>query len=126
MKVFVVDHSTPVRKRIIDILSELEGVEIVGEAEDAIAAAVLIRESQPEVVILDVQMPAFTGIDLLNSLKSNDHVPVTIALTNYPYPQYRKKCQEAGAQFVFDKSSEFEKITEVFREMIGGMKVKPH
>ena len=126
MKVFVVDHSAPARKRIIEILSELEGIEIVGEAEDAIAAAVLIRESQPDVVILDVQMPVFTGIDLLNSLQNNEHVPVTIALTNYPYPQYRKRCQEAGAKFIFDKSTEFVKITEAFRQLGKGIKVKPH
>ena len=34
-------------------------------------------------------------------------------LTNYPYPQYKKKCMDAGADFFFDKSREFEKVIEV-------------
>jgi hypothetical protein len=38
-------------------------------------------------------------------------------LTNYPYPQYRKKCKDAGADFFFDKSTEFDKITEVLKKL---------
>jgi len=37
--------------------------------------------------------------------------------TNYPYPQYRKKCQEVGADFFFDKSTEFHKITGVLEKI---------
>jgi DNA-binding NarL/FixJ family response regulator len=33
-------------------------------------------------------------------------------LTNYPYPQYRKKCIEAGADYFFDKSTEFDRIID--------------
>jgi DNA-binding NarL/FixJ family response regulator len=41
---------------------------------------------------------------------------MVIMLTNYPYPQYRKKCADAGADFFFDKSTEFDKIAEVFKK----------
>jgi DNA-binding NarL/FixJ family response regulator len=39
-------------------------------------------------------------------------------LANYPYPQYRKKCMEAGADFFFDKSSEFDQIVTVCKRVI--------
>jgi DNA-binding NarL/FixJ family response regulator len=37
--------------------------------------------------------------------------------TNYPYPQYRKKYMDAGADFFFDKSTEFDKITEILKKL---------
>jgi len=37
--------------------------------------------------------------------------------TNYPYSQYRKKCEETGADFFFDKSTEFHKITDVLKKI---------
>ena len=39
-------------------------------------------------------------------------------LTNYPYPQYRKKCIEAGAECFFDKSTEFHGVTEVLEQLV--------
>ena len=38
-------------------------------------------------------------------------------LTNFPYPPYRKKCADAGADFFFDKSTEFDKIPEVLKKL---------
>ena len=49
---------------------------------------------------------------------------VVIIFTNYPYPQYRKKCMEAGADFFFDKSMEFEKIPEVLGQLVLEAKMK--
>jgi len=72
-----------------------------------------IRQQGPDVVILDIKMPGGNGIDVLNEIEKNDQVPVVIMLTNYPYPQYKKKCMDAGADFFFDKSREFEKVIEV-------------
>ena len=66
------------------------------------------------------KMPGGNGIDVLQKIKKNNPAPIGIMFTNYPYPQYRKKCMKAGVDFFFDKSTEFEKITEVIRKSIKG------
>ncbi len=68
-------------------------------------------------VILDIRMSDGSGIDVLPEIKKGNQSPLVIVLTNYPYPQYRRKCIEAGADFFFDKSTEFDKVTEVLRHM---------
>jgi len=52
------------------------------------------------------------GIEVLEQVKKSVAAPVVIMFTNYPFPQYRKKCSEAGAEFFFDKSSESHKVIE--------------
>jgi DNA-binding NarL/FixJ family response regulator len=54
---------------------------------------------------------------VLRDLKSESASPKIIMLTNYPYIQYRRRCLEAGADFFFDKSTEFDKIPRVFEEL---------
>jgi hypothetical protein len=43
-------------------------------------------------------------------------------LTNYPYPQYRKKCMELGADYFFKKSTEFENVMETLKQLIQNSK----
>ena len=116
MKVFIADDSAVVRERLIDMLSELPDVEIVGQAEDGLQATNLIEKLTPDVAILDIRMPRGNGIEALQNIKKNNPALIVIMLTNYPYPQYRKKCMKAGADYFFDKSTEFEKVTEVLKE----------
>ena len=113
MKVLIVDDSGEVRERIKMLLSEVEKVEMIGEAENVQQAIEHIRQQGPDVVILDIKMPGGNGIDVLKEIEKHDQSPVVIMLTNYPYPQYKKKCMDAGADFFFDKSREFEKVVEV-------------
>jgi DNA-binding NarL/FixJ family response regulator len=118
MKVFIVDDSALVRERIITMISEHPGIEITGQAENAQEAINSIRKLKPDVAILDIRMPGGNGIEVLRNIKKNNSAPTVIILTNYPYPQYRKKCIEAGADFFFDKSTEFHKIIEVIKKLI--------
>ena len=118
MKGFIADDSALLRERLIDMLSELDGIEIVGQAEDALSAVRSIHKLKPDVVILDIWMPGGSGFNVLQNIKKNKVANVVIMFTNYPYSQYRKKCMDEGADFFFDKSSEFEKITEVLRQLI--------
>ena len=118
MKVFIADDSAPVRERLKTMLSELQGVEIIGQAGDAVEATKSILELKPDVVILDIRMPGGGGIDTLRNIKRVTPAPRIIMLTNYPYPQYRKRCMDAGADFFFDKSSEFHKVIEVLKQMM--------
>jgi len=117
MKVFIADDSQVLRERLDEMLSELPGIEILGYAKDVSEALTSIRTLEPDVVILDIRMPGGSGVDVLQDIKKDKHPPLVIILTNYPYPQYRKKCMEMGADFFFDKSAEFEKVTAVFKQL---------
>jgi len=117
MKIFIADDSAVVRERLIEMLSELPEIEIIGQAQDGLEATNLIKKLNPDVVILDIRMPRENGIDVLQNIKRDKQAPIVIMLTNYSYPQYRKKCMEAGADFFFEKSTEFEKVMEVVKKV---------
>jgi DNA-binding NarL/FixJ family response regulator len=118
VKVLIADDSRLVRKRLIAMLAELSGVEIVGEAEDGLEATEKIRELGPDVVILDIRMPKANGIAVLQDIRKGEHGPIVIILTNYPWSVYKERCMKAGADFFFDKSREFEEVGAVIQEMV--------
>ena len=113
----VIDDSAVIRRRLVSLLTEIDGVQLVGEAEDAMSGADLIRRLQPDVVILDIRMPDRSGIGLLEDIKNDAEVPTIIILTNYPYAAYRKRCMDLGANHFFDKSTEFTELEHVVREL---------
>jgi DNA-binding NarL/FixJ family response regulator len=115
MKVLIVDDSAIIRERLINMLSNLNEVEIVGEVDDAPDALAAVRALKPEAVILDIQMPGGSGIDVLRDIKRERLAPTVIMLTNFPHPQFRHTCLEARADFFFDKTTEFEKVMDVFQ-----------
>jgi DNA-binding NarL/FixJ family response regulator len=118
MHVFLVDDSPEIRERLCEMFYAVKGVEIVGEADRANDAINSIIATKPEAVVLDIQLVGHeTGIDVLERIKQEKPAPKVIILTNYPYPQYRKRCIQAGADFFFDKSIELDKVTAVLGEL---------
>jgi len=121
MKVLIADDSAIVRERIVTVLSDLEEIKIIGEAQNADETVELVHKLKPDVVILDIRMPG-NGISVLPKIKDIKHAPIVIMFTNYPYEQYRKKCMEAGAEYFFDKSVGIEEIIEVLNKLIRDFK----
>lgn len=117
MKVLVVDDSALLRERLISMISDLPGVMAIAQAQDAPEALNSVQKLNPDVVILDIRLSDGNGIEVLQKMKKDNSAAVTIMFTNYPYPQYRKKCQEVGADFFFAKSTEFHKITDVLKQI---------
>jgi DNA-binding NarL/FixJ family response regulator len=113
IKVFIADDSVIVQEHLVTMFNELTEVEIVGQARTVTEAISAIGKLQPDVVILDIRMPDGSGIDVLHDIKRDEPSPVVIILTNYPYPAYRQKCLQAGADFFLDKSTEFDQIPEL-------------
>jgi len=101
------------------MLSDLKEIEIVGETGNTLEAIEAIRRLQPEAVILDIQMVGGSGIDVLRHIKRDGLAPTVIMLTNYSDSQHRKRCAEARADFFLDKSTEFEKVMDVLRGLMG-------
>lgn len=117
MKVFVVDDSALLREQVIGLLSELVGIEIVGQAHYALEACHAVSELKPDVVILDIHLIEGSGIDVLSRIKRLDPAPIVIMLTNSTTPPYRRKCMSAGADFFLDKSSEFENVRALVQSL---------
>jgi DNA-binding NarL/FixJ family response regulator len=117
LKVVIADDSALVRERLAVLVSDLENVELVGQASNAPEAIEIIQRLRPDVVILDIRMPGGNGIQVLEVIKANEVVPLIIMLTAFPYPQYRKKCLEAGAEYFFDKATEFERVAQVVKQL---------
>jgi DNA-binding NarL/FixJ family response regulator len=115
MKVFVVDDSEIVVERVRALLSDIEGLEFIGQAANAKDAVEAIERLKPEVVILDIRIIGENGMNVLERIKKEHAPPVVIMFTNYPYPQYRKKCRELGADYFFDKVTEITSFVKVLR-----------
>ena len=120
IKVFIADDSLIVREHLVTMLNELVGIEIVGQAENVAEAIRSIRNLQPDVVILDIWMPDGSGIDVLQNIKQDEATPMVIILTNYPFPGYRQRCLQAGADFFLDKSTEFDQIPKLLEQLKNG------
>lgn len=68
IRVLIVDDELPARERLRRLLGGMEGVEIAGEAVDGITAIEQIAQLQPDVVLLDIEMPGCRGTEVAASL----------------------------------------------------------
>ena len=117
MKVLLVDDSDILRNHLITILSDLENVDIIGESVDTDSAIKDLKKKKPDLVILDIRMPGEGGIHVLKIAKEKYPGLKIVIFTNYPYPQYRTKCMELGADYFFDKSTETEKMIDEIKQL---------
>ena len=118
MKVFIADDSPLFVERLAELLRDVPGVEVSGQAGDVSESVRCIRQMKPDAVILDLQMPGGSGLDVLRAIRPNHPGLYVLICTNYPYPQYREQCISAGANFFLDKSAEFERIPAILRDLM--------
>ncbi len=110
LSVVLVEDSPVVRERLVDLLHGDADVQIVGQYADAQSAIQGVRNTNPDVVLLDIKLGAGSGMQVLNFItRFAPHVKV-IVLSNYAEPQYRSRYLAAGAFEVLDKSNEFERV----------------
>jgi DNA-binding NarL/FixJ family response regulator len=115
LKLVIVDDSRIVRERLTDLLMEVDGVEIVGMAEDAPQAREIIGTQKPDAATIDLRMQDDNGLDLLAEVKANYPSMIAIVLTNYASDENRKKSLDRGADYFFDKSHDVGKLVSVLK-----------
>lgn len=121
MNVFVVEDSSLLRERLLGTLEKVKGVRVIGFAETANEAIEQIQALNPDAVILDIRLRQGTGLQVLQACKVPGKPPLVIVLTNFAYPQYRKKFLDAGAEFFLDKSNEFDRVAPVLQAHLKGI-----
>ena len=94
MRVLIADDDPIIRLDLKQMLESL-GYEIVAEAEDGEAAIRLARETEPDVCVLDVKMPAMDGIDAAQML-ADEQIAPAILLTAYSDKELIDRAKDAG------------------------------
>ena len=118
MRLVIVDDSDVLRARLVEILSEIVGVEIIAETKNSDEAVKAVECLVPDVVILDIRIPGKNGMSVLETIKKRKNPPIVVMFTNYPYLQYRKKSMDLGADFFFYKAIEFEKLVILIKDLV--------
>ena len=118
MKVIIADDSRLMRERIREAISIFRGVEIVSETENGLQTLEELKKHNPNLAIIDIRMPEMNGIEVLKKIRELKMKVKVCILTNYPYPQYKKRCIEAGADYFLSKTEDFEDIKIVIADML--------
>jgi two-component system LytT family response regulator len=94
LRVLVVDDEALARHRLLSLLARTPDVEVVGECENGLEAVASIRETRPDLVFLDVQMPELDGFDVITEV-GTDKMPPVIFVT--AFDDYAVSAFEFGA-----------------------------
>lgn len=117
MTILIADDFAPIRKSLRRMLEPLSNVRHLVEAADGTEAYELLTRLRPNVLILDLQMPGKTGLELLQDPNLDLSNTTVIVLTNYSDEGHRQQLEQLGADYFFDKTTEFEKIIDVLKEL---------
>jgi two-component system, LytTR family, response regulator len=111
IRVLVVDDEPLARERLLDLLAHEAGVEVVGTADNGIAAVEAIKTAHPNLVFLDVQMPGKTGLDVVRDIGA-DAMPATIFVT--AFDQYALRAFDLAALDYLVKPFDDERFEQAF------------
>jgi len=115
--IFIVDDFPTMRDRLRELIDDIDGVEVVGDAGTPDEAIAGILRTHPDCVLLDYQLDGGTGVDVLRAVHPQMPGVAFIVLTNHATLQHRRACLDAGARFFFDKSTEFTRIRSAIAEL---------
>lgn len=120
IRVMIIDDHEVVRRGIAEIVDRAEGLEVVAEAgtvEDAIRRAELVV---PDVILVDLQLPDGTGIDVMNRIKQTKPEIRSVVLTSFDDDSALAETLEAGAVAYILKTVRGAEITDVISAVAEG------
>jgi DNA-binding NarL/FixJ family response regulator len=113
----LVDDSAIIRKRVRHLIQEEARLMQVIEADCAVDGWLLFKFMHPDVVVLDLQLPDFSGMELLRRIKMHSPSCLLVILSNCREPEVQAECLRLGADHVLHKSSEFDKLHKILSGM---------
>ncbi|MDO8778357.1 MAG: response regulator [Burkholderiaceae bacterium] len=119
MKLLIVDDSELIRTRLIGLFDGIPGIEAIHTAVTLAQTLESVRRVLPTLVILDLHFPDGNAIPIINTIKVLAPGVQIAMLSNDASEFNRRKCLVIGADWFFDKSTEFESLLEAVREQAG-------
>ena len=115
------DHAL-IRRGIRDTLTDAADIEVVGEAGDYGELRGLMRGARCDVLVLDINLPGRSGLDVLQVLKDEGATAKVLVLSMFPEDQYAIRALRAGAYGYINKASDPQLIVQAVRTVAQGRK----
>ena len=116
----IVDDHEVVRRGIAEVVDRSEGLSVVAEAGSVAEGKRRAELVQPQVILVDLQLPDGTGIDLINQLREAGSTARSIVLTSFDDDRALAEALEAGAAAYLLKSVRGAEISDVIRAVAAG------
>ena len=122
IKVILCDDHALIRRGIRDTLSDASDIEVVGEAADYGELRALMRGKTCDVLVLDINLPGRSGLDVLHVLKDESSPVKVLVVSMYPEDQYAIRSLRAGAYGYVNKGSDPQLMVQAVRTVAQGRK----
>ena len=123
IRVLLVDDHPVVRAGIEGILNSQTDIEVVGEASDGIEAICLNQTLQPDVILMDLQMPEMDGVTAIKAIHEQANPPHILVLTTYDTDADIVQAIQAGATGYLLKDTPREAFFAAVRQVAQGESV---
>jgi DNA-binding NarL/FixJ family response regulator len=120
IRVVIADDEAIVRDGLRAIIEIEDDLEVVGEAADGAEAVAVAREHQPDVVLVDIQMPNVDGIEATRRLLALPTPPRVLVLTTFDRNEYVYNAMKAGASGFLLKDVRRGQLTDAIRTIVNG------
>lgn len=120
IKVFNADDHPILRKGVTDLLNQTEGIQWVGSAENGKQALEKIRKTQPDVAILDIEMPFMDGIEVAKTLIAEGINTNFVLLTLFKDEHFFRKAMSIGIKGYLLKESSEKEIIDCIQSVAKG------
>lgn len=118
-RVLLIEDSPIIRERLTSLIKQGDTVELVGCAENGVQGVEMLIALRPDIVLLDLQLPGLTGFDLLPIIKRERPGCCVVVLTCLSDEATRERCMRLGADYFFDKTTDFEQIIRALKSKNG-------
>jgi two-component system invasion response regulator UvrY len=122
IRVILCDDHALIRRGIRDTLSDAPDIEVVGEAGDYSELRGLLRGHTCDVLVLDINMPGRSGLDVLSVLKDEGATMKVLICSMYPEDQYAIRALRAGAYGYVNKGGDPQQLVTAVRTVSQGKK----
>lgn len=120
IRVVLADDHRIVREGIRDRLVVESDIDVIGEAADGREALDLVRRQRPDVVVLDVEMPVMTGVEVARAIREEGIESRILVLSGYDDAEYVGALLDAGAAGYLTKDESLKSIVEAVRGIASG------
>lgn len=117
LRVMVIEDSEIIRQRLTEMIRQIQSIALVGCATNGVQGLAMFRMLKPDAVLLDLQMEGLHGMDLIPIFKRELPQCRVVVLTAFGDKSTRERAMQLGADFFYDKASEFDVALQTLKDL---------